>query len=253
MPQPIVIDRPQESDLFGRRIVSASINEAGDLEHLIADSARYAAELLVLRVLASDLPVARAIEDAGGRICDALVTFQRSIDRSTPSPSAIPAGALLRLANPTDADGVAQLSRRAFTRFVGHWHADPAFAPDLCAELYSRWGRALVSGASATGLLVLASDAKTGAIEGYCAASERSPGSWFVPLTAVESAARGRGLLHAMLAETMRRCAERGADLLEYETQAANAAALRVMRKAGFSYERTVLTFHLWLRPSTTR
>lgn len=235
--------REAESQLFGVRIASLRLTSDAAIDQSIDAARAGGVDLAVARVDVSDRAQIRDLERRGAALCDTLVTYARATEStSTSSPNEI------RQARATDGDALAQVAAEAFTRFVGHWHADRRLAPELADQLYVRWTRDLLRNAGDRAPLFVACDTDNDTPVAFLALAILHHSSLAsVPLTAVAPASRGRGLLGHLLSHAMRHLHQLGVRTLEYETQLDNWGAQRTITRAGFYPVRARHTFHLWL------
>jgi GNAT superfamily N-acetyltransferase len=230
-----------DTSRFGVRVAKSAPSSPQEWRAALDFCAREAVELLIARIDASDLALARRIETDGARLTDGLVRF-----RSTRlAPGAKGGGALpVRTANPAEAPLVRDLARRSFAGYMGHYHADLRLDRAACDETYADWAyRACADPAVADAVLV-AEDA--GKLVGFGALRMTAPDEADGMLFGVDPVARGRGVYRALLEAFIAWSAQRGARSATYSTQLANAAAQRAIARAGFEPDRTFLTFHKW-------
>lgn len=241
-----VMARPLESALFGVPIMSASVGAPGDVAVALAEARRQCAQLIVLRVPADAVSTAQAIETQGGVLCDVLITFDRTIDDEGFVTGAESPVHRVRPSGLGDRDAVSRLSGLAFHGALTHWHADARLSSETADQLYARWAADLVERATSRNTVLVAENSD-GAIQGFLASAIGPDGlSAQVPLTAVDSRARGQGILGQLLASWSRHVGAAGVRTLCYETQLNNHAAIRAVSRCGFILRASRMTFHLW-------
>lgn len=238
--------RPLESALLGSRVYAAAVDSVPALQGALAAARPHCGALVVVRVPADAVATIHAIEAAGGRLCDTLVTLTGPFLPSVMQPSLTP-DLTVRQAGPDDVEALADMATRSFRSGTTHWHSDPRLPQPLADELYGRWAAALARSATVeTPVLVAAS--RDESIAGFLALAPQGEHAWNVPLTAVRPECRGRGILGAMLDVGALMCRRDGArQTLHYETQLTNRAALRAVTRRGLTVGSSRLTFHLWV------
>ena len=245
----LLIARPLESDLFGVKVFSATVNTLPQFEHVVGEWAPSASSLLVLRTPAESVAVVHAIESKGACLCDILVTLSQTATREKSVLKGRPADFVFRNGTESDAAKLYELALGSFQDFVGHWHADTRINKELADRLYAQWARDLAGRVSTENRLFVAEDS-FGDLMGFIAFDRAIDKSgevrWSIPLTAVASSYRGRGVFRAMLVEAMESISQDCSTNFDYETQLTNYPALRVVSRLGFLPSSSRLTFHLW-------
>lgn len=198
--------------------------------------------LLVRRLIAERLLEIRALEAAGFRLADHLVTLTAPV--VAPSPSGVE-GVVVRAATPEDRVAVLGLVDEAgfvWSRFL----QDPLLAP-RGLDVY----RGMVGNLLSQGVGTLACR-RDGAVLGLMAwrnqpevdaALMRRLGQ--LDFLLVHPDSRGLGLGRLLLAEMMAQMAAAGMELAETTTWAAQRAAMATYQGAGFRVGETLLSFHL--------
>jgi undecaprenyl-phosphate 4-deoxy-4-formamido-L-arabinose transferase len=187
-----------------------------------------------LLAAANDRATAVAAESVGFRPVDTRVTLVRPPGLPSGGREGREAGAQIRPANPSDAEEVAALARRAHTdtRFF----FDPNFAPRRAAEMYAAWVR---RGFEDGGRHLLLADGGE-AVAGYALLTDDPPS---IDLIAVSERARGGGVGRALLEAAI---TEHSEAPLRVATQARNVSALRLYQSGGFQVTATETWFHRW-------
>jgi hypothetical protein len=201
---------------------------------------------LAARVDVADLRTMSALEAAGFRTMDALVTY---IMR--PGKDAHPEVRLvgsIRDATPDDTAAIVAITADAYRGYRGRFHLDPHLSSERADALYLEWARACASRTMADTVIV-AEDA-TGEISGYLAYRRREPVSGIAfPVFGGGLGAVRRdspGAYTGLIQEGSRRAHTAGA-VSECQTQNYNFAVIRVYEAAGFHYVRAEYTLHAWL------
>ena len=244
-----VVLRPLESALFEVPGARVQLGRTADVPRCLGRARELGAARMVMRVAADDSRNVRAVEEAAGRLCDVLVTYERmilpdaSIVNAVSGPEAV---ATVRVAEHADGDRLRDIAHAAFSGGAGHWHADPRLSSSRSTELYARWATDLPRSSSPRSRLLVA---QVGDVPiGFLAlALNEGDDGWHVPLTAVHPQFQGRGVLRLMLDAALAELVTCGATRFHYETQLTNWSAIRVIASVGFRPVSARMTFHLWL------
>ncbi len=177
-----------------------------------------------------------ALEEAGFRSVDERLTMRRTIE-----PLPLTQDARIRRATATDGDALAELARSSHrnTRF----YVDHHFARTRCDELYATW---ILQSASAADAQVLVA-ADQGSVIGYLSLEGLGVTECRIGLVAVDSAARGRGIGRALMAEGLRVAAAHGAQHILVVTQGGSLEAVSYYSASGFSPVKSETWYHRWL------
>lgn len=237
--------RDLESDLFGIRVSDAHVDSVASASEVAEAFSHLPPGLLVVRVPATELDAAQRIERAGGRLCDVLLTMSQRFGPTSSIQSNDARGVLVRASNADDVEQIRRIATRAFADFRGHWHSDALIPRDLADLLYARWAVDLARNNAPDARMFVATTPHDEVI-GFLCLSAGSRDRWSVPLTAVDTAFRGRGVLRALLGFGSRELAAHRSIELQYETQLTNVNALRSVSRFGLVPSESRLTFHLW-------
>jgi RimJ/RimL family protein N-acetyltransferase len=200
-------------------------------------------DLVIARCAADDIASATALEEAGGRLMDVHVTFDRALDDADADLD--PAEAPTDVATAADAPEVSALCRAAFARSAGHYHADPRLPDDRCAEVYADWGRRMTLDPGVT-VVVERAD---GAIVGLAAFALDPPAPHArTVLDAVGADHRGTGTFGRLGRQRLALARRAGADRIRTAVHLQNVAACRTNELLGFEIAAAELTFHAWRR-----
>lgn len=243
--------RPLESALFGIPVYAADAATPEGAARALTATRMTAGALLVLRIPADRMQTVRVAERAGALLCDALVTLTRTVPAGGIAVTPVAGSERVRAASTADADTLAALGRRAFSRFSGHWHTDARVPSKLADELYARWIHDLARDMVPRTRVWVAENPQ-GATAGFLALRNVATAHWDVPLTAVDPDARGRGLLRTMLAAATADVCRNSPARLDYETQLANTAAMASVGRIGFAPLAARLTYHWWCDDAIT-
>ena len=248
MTSDLLTRRPLECALFGRPVFAAHTSTVAEVEAVLDAASGVGDALLVLRLPTDALGVAQRVEQAGGRLCDILLTMSRPLHTGYAAEHAPAAGYIVRRGAASDASALHAIGEHAFHGSRTHWHLDDRLPGALADTLYARWAADLARAATDERPVFVA-ESSDGDIAGFLALASAERGRWHVPLTAVDPRHQGRGLVRALLTTAMQTVAAHGATGLDYETQLSNRAALRSVAQCGLAPSTSRLTFHLWTTP----
>lgn len=225
------IDAVVGSDLPSAYAAVRDAAASADVQHLSA------------RVDAAALEDIWALERAGFRLMDGLLTFSAPI---ATEPASVPDGFRVRITEPRESDAIASLADFTHDRF----HADPHLDPRRVDDLHRTWVRNSVTREVADVVWVAEDDQgvlayTTGRVDPVLA---RSLGVRVLVIGLVGTVARGRrhGLARALSQEARYWAHAEGLDGVEVGTQLRNVPAARTYQGAGYRLAATSLTFHWW-------
>lgn len=229
---------PWDSEFFGLR-VGRVIRRSLDPGYLDAVRRwRREQDVACLYFLASsdDPSTVRLAEDAGFRLVDVRITFQRPLDDLSPTRER----RTIRPCTAKDLDALRAVAR------TNHRHSrfyfDERFAPERCDDLYGRWLEESLRG-FADAVWVADHD---GEVAGYLTVHRRRDGTGDIGLVGVSESARGRGVGSRLLEETLRWAASEGLSRMDVVTQGRNLGAQRFYQRQGFTTRSLELWYHGW-------
>jgi len=191
--------------------------------------------LFSLRLDGKDLAAMHAAEDAGFRVIESYLTFARDIDHIPESDKRV------RLANPSEAEVVAEIAYRAFryNRFL----ADPLIPEERARHSRRDWVRNAFAGRAEA--IYVAEE--SGNVAGFLLLrSVQNPDReqiGLIDLIAVAPEYPGRGLGSALALQALHHY-QGTLPVVEVGTQAKNAAAINLYTKLGFRLVRSEFTLH---------
>ena len=199
-------------------------------------------EVVSTRVDTTDLGLVRAVEDHGFRIMDTLVYHRRTL------PLAERGDAAGQVSDLTEADARrgATLARRAFRRYLGHYHADPRLSDDAADDAYADWTARLLTDPP-PGQIALGTRNGDG-LTGFLIGQPRADGTSEIVLNAVDPDAQRGGIYTALLRTYLQRAGARGDREVVISTQLQNYPVQRAWSRAGFVLYRSFHTLHRWAR-----
>jgi ribosomal protein S18 acetylase RimI-like enzyme len=227
---------PWDTAFFGVRIGRARPPLDPATARAIAAQARAAGfACAYLLADAADVTTVRAAEDAGFRMADVRLTFERDL---AAGPAARPNDVTpMRDAVEGDREALRADAAAAFSK--SRFWGDPHFSRERCAALYETWierdlreHRVRVAEAG-------------GAPAGYVTLAERGDEAQ-IGLLGVLPSSRGGGLGLALVDDAAAIAKAGGARRLLVVTQGANTAAQRLYQRSGFVTRSVELWLHLW-------
>lgn len=231
-----------ETARFG--IVAARIVDAGASPAVIDEVARsQGVQMLTVRIEVSDLPRVHAFEQAGYRLMDTLVYYDRPLE-VLPPRATLPNGLTCRLAVPEDAPAVAAVARAGFQGYMGHYHTDPRLDDAAADAAYVEWAETSTTRVSSDTPVLLAN--LHGQTVGFVTLGFNSPQEAEVALNAVHPTSQGRGVYKALLVDALYWARDVGATRIVISTQINNYAVQRVWSRLCFVHCRSLYTFHKW-------
>lgn len=222
---------------FGHRIyrVNPTRLHSDDLERILSECRKGAAECLYLLADADDAETLRLAEGAGFRRVDTRVTLEwtgAEVSRSTTS-------AAIRPAQAGDLPALEDIASTVHTDT--RFYADDSFS-ERAPLLYRTWISQSVQG-DADVVWVVETDGKPA---GYltCHREEGSEGR--IGLVGVGSAAQGEGIGRALVERGLTWFLENGIQRVRVVTQGSNMRAQSLYRRCGFVTASVQLWFHKW-------
>lgn len=230
------------------RTPAASAESLGAALSALLDRCRAAGLVHVAaRVDAADMQAVAALEEAGFRLMDALVTYFTHPHKEPPTP--VREVGRIRPLEPRDVDAVLDITREAYQGFRGRFQLDPRLPQDRGDEFYLQWARECCTGRMADRVVV--SDDGRGGIHGWASTRRVEPASsvggttlWAGSLGACRRDTPGAyaGLIRALALANF----EAG-EVTETQTQNHNVSTVRIYEAVGAKYVRGDYTFHAWL------
>jgi len=223
-----------DSARFGVTIARAYVTAATDVAAIAERARGTGIAMAIIRSSADDLPVAQAIEEAGGRLCDTLVYYARALDRPIPEqPRPV------RHVRPDEVDAITAIAAGAFAGYGGHYHTDPRLDRVAADAGYVDWARRSVTDAD----MLVIEDA--GIVAGFLTMDHRGAETEIM-LNAIHPDHQGRGLYTALVIGALHRSAGLKPDRCIVSTQIGNVAPQKVWARTGFEPSHAVHTFHVW-------
>jgi ribosomal protein S18 acetylase RimI-like enzyme len=210
---------------------------------LAAARGRFA--LLASRIAATDLRGARALQANRFLHVDTVVNLALVPERFRAASHA--SGVTIRWATAADAAAIGALSADAFSdpsASFNRYLNDARLTREQVRQVYFVWGNTSVGGAAADATLT-AWDGT--ALVGFLTLkNQNAEGTARVPLNAVATTHRGRGIYRALVVHAAEHVFKQGAKRLEVTTQLQQLAVQRTWLQLGGSLEGANYSFHLW-------
>lgn len=233
-----------DTEFFGRRIATLrpGILTASGLSHVVEWCRAQRVDCLYALSDSSDAGGLRVLEDAGARVVDVRMTFDRSL-RDAP----VPASGAARVSREEDIPALRELA--AVSHKNSRFWADEHFPRSRCAELYATWIEKSCRG-WADRVFVADLDGRPA---GYLSCHVREGGCGEIGIVAVAPFAQSRGLGGALLDSGLFWFAENGCERVTVVTQGRNAGAQRLYQSRGFLTANVQVWHHLWLSQDDKR
>jgi ribosomal protein S18 acetylase RimI-like enzyme len=235
-----LLPRPFETEMLGMPAAQLDIEgvDNGNLSPAISaaldQAARAGTRLVSCRRPDSDIPVIGALQDAGFRVIECLVTLQCELPhRIAKMPERV------RLATRTDADAVAAIASSSFRH--DRFHADPKVSDEAADRLKGAWARNAVNGRADA--VFVTED--TGTLTGFNACLVRGDTA-VIDLIGVANGAQRRGFGRDLVAASLAHYAGKAQRMI-VGTQSANQASLALYEAAGFRVKSAAFTLHAHL------
>ncbi len=191
------------------------------------------------KLKAGDIAEVSQLADAGFRVVDTALTFDRPISGQQSSPRS-PG---IRLSRPEDREAVAGIAGRAF-RF-SRFHLDPRFPKHLADGIKSSWAGNYFEGKRGDGMVVAERD---GGVVGFLQLLWAETGCLVVDLIGLDSAWQGQGIGRDMILYAVLHGTGDGRvpTTMKVGTQAANTPSVRLYESLGFrlTSAQYVMHFH---------
>lgn len=184
--------------------------------------ARLPAGLIYAKVPATDLATVRGMLTLGFQLVDTALSFECPL----PLPKRDGRSAQARMAEPSDEEVVAQISRGAFA--FDRFHADPNIPKQAADRVKEAWIRAYFAGERGKWMVVADTH---GEVQGFLLLLE-SQGKLVIDLIAVAERHRGTGAARAMISHAAQALAQ--FDTMLVGTQVTNIASVRLYESIGF-------------------
>jgi hypothetical protein len=227
-----------DSNRFGRRVFRAEATSLDDALAIEEGAERDGADLLITRCPVDRLAVVHALEARQHRLMDTLIHYLGAT-----ASGAAPTSQGVREATRDDSEALRCLAEDCFTKYGGHYHADPRLDASLATRGYVEWCLSLL--VSQSHRVLVATDEERPV--GFLTFSQPpSGGTGDIVLNGVASSHRGRGLYGLLVGQCLRILADAAVPTVQVSTQISNFAPQRTWVRYGLRPFKAVYTFHKW-------
>lgn len=199
-------------------------------------------KMLIIRCPSDQLDLVRQFEDDGAQLMDVLVYYRKRNVKSVPVD--IPDRFAVRTATSSDAPELERLALRAFSGFVGHYHADLRLPRSECDMVYGSWAANSCLSTDVADEVLLVTYEEI--IIGFLTLKSRDNNAVEILLNAVDPEHQGLGVYSLLIKLALNWTVERGIDDLIVSTQLTNLAPQKVWCRHGFEPESSFCTLHKW-------
>jgi hypothetical protein len=221
--------------------IAAAVQDS--LERLRATGVRH----VTARLDVADMDAVAALESAGFRLMDALVTY--FTHPRGPAPTVVREVGQVRRLTADDIDEVLTITEDAYKGFRGRFHLDPHLPQERSRAFYIEWARQCCLGRMADRVVV--ADNGKGGIHGWASTRRVEPASsaggpvlWAGSLGACR---RDKPGAYAGLIRSLAAVNHAAGEVTETQTQNHNISTVRIYDAVGARYVRSDYTFHAWL------
>jgi len=233
-----------DSEFFGLRVASLApvLLTESTLSRVVEWARAQRVDCLYALSDSNDAAGVRLLEDAGARVVDVRMTFDRELRDAPKAP--------LDPARPSREDDIGTLRElAAISHTNSRFWADEHFSRARCAELYATWIEKSCGG-WADRVFVAEADGKPA---GYLSCHLRANRRGEIGLVAVAPFAQGRGLGGTLLDTALAWFAAQHCERVTVVTQGRNAGAQRLYQSRGFLTASVQVWHHLWFAADETR
>ena len=143
----------------------------------------------------------------------------------------------------SEESSVADVARKSFVGYKGHYHADKRLRDDRCDQVYVDWAYRSATKEYADEVLVAVLDES---IVGFITLSLNAVTEAEIELVGVTPEKQRRGILGTLVAGAAAWAQLNDVENMTVSTQIVNVAAQRVYERLGFTHARAYYTFHKW-------
>lgn len=220
----------------------------GLLSKLITRCKDLKIEHLSCRVDTADLVCIHALEEAGFKLMDIIVTYCFDFAKSSLKELEYPFR--IRSQEEEDIEPTVALSKLSFQNYIDRFHSDPTLDNQSCDQLYAEWARNSCVGLVADQVFVAEDNGK---IVGFSTCKFHKEVNRFIDhkigeivLVCVSPKARGSGVYTSFIHHGLRWFREK-VDFVQVVTQINNTFVQRAWSNLGFRLIGSRSTFHKWL------
>jgi GNAT superfamily N-acetyltransferase len=231
-----------DQDRFGIKTAKTKQINSLNLEDILAFCIANDVKLLISRLPVSDIKSIHTLEASGFHLMQTLLYFRFDLINS-PLPET-KSKVIIREVKPGEESKVAQVARKSFTGYLGHYHADPKLDQHDCTEVYSSWAhRCCVEPGVADRVFIAEVD---GNIAGFRAIRMNSSNQGEMLLAAVLPETRNKGIYTSFVIKALNWCHEKGAKEVITSTLILNIGVQKACVRLGFVPKEAFYTYHKW-------
>jgi acetyltransferase (GNAT) family protein len=237
-----------DTERFGVRTARAVAGRLEEWPRILSFCRQESIRLLIVRCATADIAIAQAIEDAGGRLMDTLLTYRADLAGADGIAATLRPDDHISVApsrrQPGEQERIRKIAAEAFQSYLGHYHADTRLDQARCDAAYASWAANLLeSRALADEILVAELDT---VVCGFAALKRRDAENVEGILVGVAPWARRRGVLNSIIAAALGWSATAGARHFSVATLITNLPVQQQVVRFGFVPVHSTYTFHVW-------
>lgn len=231
-----------DTDRFGIVVARTDQVSQENLPEIMQFCYKNQVKLLISRCSTNDIKSVHAMQANGFLLMDTLVYLHK--DLRDYSPQYHDSELTIRTHRPEDVQQIAEIARKSFTVYSGHYNVDTRLDPKSAAEVYASWAeRCCLDPTVADRVLVAESENK---ILGFRAIKIKTPQQADFILAAVAHEARNKGIYRSFVIEGLRWCKEIGIEDVLVSTLLVNIPIQKTCEKLGFRAHSSFYTLHKW-------
>ena len=227
---------------FGYRTAKALITSTQDIEKVFAFSHEKNIQFLIVRCGTNNLKIAQGLEKEGFFLTDTLIFYRfnlQSIDIQLQNPPNL----IRMVRDKTDAEQVADVAKKAFKNYFGHYHADSRLDQKSCDDVYIDWAyRSCLDRSVADHVIVSETNRKIDGFATFKLHVTEGEGVLF----GIAPEAQRQGRYKIFIQNGLHLCKEKGLSAMFVSTQIQNYAVQKVWVRMGFEPYSSYYTFHKW-------
>lgn len=255
---------PWDSSIIGKRMCALkqlSVDSTfSEREHLLAKllgnsiehAMRESMDFILLKTESSDAVLDNVLASHGFQQMDTLLCYvyqSRNNQDSRRNHALFPVGFNVRLAEPSDAEKLVEVTRVSFAGYFGRYHADPHIGREKATKVYEEWMRSCLAGWADWTLLL----EHKGQIAGYSSWKKPSPHDLLhnirlgqLSIIAIHPDYSQRGLATCLIAEGMKKLSNH-VEHISVLTHINNIPMQRAVQKLGWELSGEQRSYHKWL------
>jgi ribosomal protein S18 acetylase RimI-like enzyme len=234
---------PIECERFGFITARGYLPPEASLGMVMAEANELGAEVLMLRVPATNIIGVQLALEKGAILADTLVCFEAEVGEAAPVD--LDTGLRYRMLGPQDALKVAAIARLAFKDYLGHYHADSKLSREAADETYVSWAHRSCESRMVADAVIGIEDSE-GEMMGFITLKQ-SGESASIELNAVSPRYQRRGIYAGLVRLSMYWAMQHSCRRISVSTQLNNVSVQKVWCRHGFEPASSYYTLHLWI------